>query len=73
MCDGGQFERQGHGWHDLCSEPLCKCYILNIEAVGFMVSEKGFFKVIPHYTVRYKCMEANDLQGVANLDPRGHG
>ena len=43
------------------------CYILNIEDVGFMVSliykKKGF----PHY----KSMEANDPQGVVNLDPRG--
>ena len=27
------------------------CYILNIEALGFMVSE-DFFKVTPHYTVK---------------------
>ena len=37
-----KFEPQGYGWQDLCSEPLCECYILNIEAVGFMVSEKVF-------------------------------
>ena len=41
-CGGGQFEPQGHGRQDLCSESLCKCYIVNIEAVGFMVLELGF-------------------------------
>ena len=36
------------------------CYILNIVAVGFIVSENFFFKF----------MEANDLQGVAHLNPK---
>ena len=40
-CGGGQFEPQGHGWQDLCSKPLCIAK-LNIEAVGFMISEKIF-------------------------------
>ena len=66
-CGGGQFEPQGHGWQDLCSEPLCKCYKLNIEAVGFMVSEV-YLKLFP---ILRQDMEANDLQGMANLDPRG--
>ena len=42
------------------------CYILNILAVGFMVSEV-FLSYSPLYG---KSMEANDLQGVANLGPR---
>ena len=43
------------------------CYILNIEEVGFMVSLRFLKKVFQHY----KSMEANDPQGVVNLDPRG--
>ena len=43
------------------------CCIQNIEDVGFMVSLRFFFKVFPHY----KSVEANDPQGVVNLDPRG--
>ena len=43
------------------------CYILNIEAIGFMVSENIILSYSPLYG---KSMEANDLQGVANLDPR---
>ena len=40
-CGGSQFEPKGHGWQDLRSEP-----ILNIEAVGVMVSE-DFLKLFP--------------------------
>ena len=40
------------------------CYILNIEAIDFMVSE-DVLSFFPHYK------EANDLQGVAKLDPKG--
>ena len=43
------------------------CYILNIEDVGFMVSLRFIKKRFPHY----KFMEANDPQGVVNLDPMG--
>ena len=42
------------------------CYILNIEAMELMVSEKKTFKVSP-----LKSMGANDPRRVANLDPRG--
>ena len=43
------------------------CFTQNIKALGLMVSKKIFF-----YTFSYfKSMEANDPQGVANLDHRG--
>ena len=41
------------------------CYILNIEALGPKVLEK--ILSFPHY----KSLEANEPQGMANLDPRG--
>ena len=44
-----------------------RCYILNIEDVGFMVSLRFKKKSFLHY----KSMEANDPQEVVNLDPRG--
>ena len=40
LCGGSQFGPHGHGWQDLHSEPTMHGYILNIETVGFMVSEK---------------------------------
>ena len=42
------------------------CYILNIKAVGLLVSEKKIFFKFSHY----KSMGANDHQGVSSLDPR---
>ena len=42
------------------------CYILNIKANGFMVSEY-FFKVFPHYIRKLM----TDPQGMAKLDPNG--
>ena len=42
------------------------CYILNIYAVGLVVSEKKMFKVFP-----YKSMETLDPCGAASLDPSG--
>ena len=44
------------------------CFTQNIKALGLMVSEKKIFFYMFSY---YKCMEANDPRGVANLDPRG--
>ena len=41
------------------------CYILNIKDMGFMVSLRFKKKST------YKSEEANDPQGVVNLDPRG--
>ena len=42
-CGGGKFEPPGHGWQNIRSEPVTMhCYILTIEAVGFMVVEKVF-------------------------------
>ena len=43
------------------------CFTQNINALGLMVSEKKIFLRFSYY----KSMEANDPQGVANLDPRG--
>ena len=40
----GQFGPQGLDWQDLCRGTK-HCYILIIEAVGLMVSEKIFFFV----------------------------
>ena len=42
------------------------CYILNIQAMGRMVSEKNIFEVFPIMS-----MGANDPLGMASLDPRG--
>ena len=44
------------------------CYILNLEAVVFMVSEKIFLSYSQLYG---KSIEANYLHGVPNLGPRG--
>ena len=44
------------------------CYILNIEAVVFMVSEKIFLSYSQLYG---KSIEANYLHGVSNLGRRG--
>ena len=63
-CDSGQFEPQGHIW----------IYIVNHYAllhtskysVCFMDSLR-IKNSFPHY----KSVEANNSQGVANLDPRG--
>ena len=43
------------------------CFTQKIKALGLMVLEKNIFYVFSYY----KCMEANDPRGVANLDPRG--
>ena len=43
------------------------CYILNIYAVGLMVSEKKIFKAFLHY----KSMETLNPGGGSSLDPRG--
>ena len=44
------------------------CFILNIEAVVFMVSEKIF---LIYSQLCGKSIEANYLHGVPNLGPRG--
>ena len=44
------------------------CFTQNINTLGLMVSEKKIFLTFFPY---YKSMEANDPQGLANLDPRG--
>ena len=43
------------------------CFTQNINALGLMISEKKILLLFPYY----KSMEANDPQGLANLDPRG--
>ena len=45
-----QFGPQGHIWQDLRRVPLnFATYILNIQALGRVVSEKKIFNVFPHY------------------------
>ena len=43
------------------------CFTQNVKALGLKLSEKKIFYVCSYY----KPMEANDPQGVANLDLRG--
>ena len=42
------------------------CYILNIQALGLVVSEKKIFSRFSHY----KLMVDNDTRGMANSGPR---
>ena len=42
------------------------CYILNIKAIGFMVSE-DFLKSFPHYKEAY-----DRPSGHGQVDPQGH-
>ena len=44
------------------------CYILNIKAIGFMVSEDFKKKVFPHYKIIRNLMTG--LHGMTKLDPK---
>ena len=44
-----QFVSQGHDWQDLCRVSLNIFYILNIQAVGLVVSEKKIVLCYSYY------------------------
>ena len=46
-----------------------RCYILNIKALGLVVSEKKIFFIFSHY----KPMLNNDAAGRGQFGPQGHG
>ena len=48
-----------------------RCYILNIQALGLVVSEKKFFS--SYFTIYNKPMVDNDAPGHGQFGPQGHG